>query len=119
MVTSDVDQLGEVNFCKDDYRRRPPTNISTSSPLSTPNPSILASVSRCTRPSFGFDLDLNTLSPAEYQMLADLQACQRIRLVGSKETLFLHQDHIDPQTPTIPTEQSLPGIGPDSSQQNS
>ena len=29
------------------------------------------------------------------------------------------QDQINPQTPTIPTEQPLPGIGPDSNQQNS
>ena len=32
--------------------------------------------------------------------------------------IFLH-DEIDPQTPTIPTEELLPGIGTDSNQQNS
>lgn len=37
---------------------------------------------------------------------------------GYLEGLFL-QDQIDPQTPTIPTEEHLPGIGTDSNEQNS
>lgn len=46
------------------------------------------------------------------------QAQQTVDTIGAYlEGLFL-QDQIDPQIPTIPTEQSLPGIGPDSDQQN-
>lgn len=49
----------------------------------------------------------------------DIPAQQTVDTVGAYLRGLFLQDHIDPQTPTIPTEQPLPGIGPDSSQQNS
>ena len=48
-----------------------------------------------------------------------IPAQQTVDTIGAYLGGLFPQDQIDPQTPTIPTEQPFPGIGLDSNQQNS